>query len=74
MMKWPNVTPVQHFCSGFDHANHVSSSHGFIYLPKRLSNVYTFEYEHSKRFVRIDDNISAYNRKIGNQAYFPNGL
>ena len=21
--KWPNVTPVQHFCSGFDHANRV---------------------------------------------------
>ena len=26
--KWPNVTPVQHFCSGFDHANLVSSDHG----------------------------------------------
>ena len=19
--KWPNATPLQHFCSGFDHAN-----------------------------------------------------
>ena len=23
--NWQNVTPVQHFCSGFDHANCVSS-------------------------------------------------
>ena len=30
--KWPNVSPIQHICSGFDHANLVS----FI----RGSNVY----------------------------------
>ena len=32
--KWPNVTPVQHFCSGFDHANLVSSFLSSKYLPK----------------------------------------
>ena len=32
--KWPNVTPVQHFCSGFDHANLVISFRGSKYLPK----------------------------------------
>ena len=32
--RWPNVTPVQHVCSGFDYANLVNSFHGFKYLPK----------------------------------------
>ena len=32
--KWPNITPVQHFCSGFDHANLVSSFRGSKYIPK----------------------------------------
>ena len=32
--KWPNVTPVQHFCNCFDHANLVSSVCGSKYLPK----------------------------------------
>ena len=32
--KWPNVTPVQHFSSGFDHAHLVSSFRGSKYLPK----------------------------------------
>ena len=41
--KWPNTTPVQHCCSGFDHANLVSSFLGSKYLPKiRFSNVYIF--------------------------------
>ena len=31
-----------------------------------------FEYEHLKRLVSIDDNIFAYQRKIGNLAHFPN--
>ena len=26
--KWSNVTPVQHFCIAFDHANLVSSFRG----------------------------------------------
>ena len=50
--KWPNVTPVQHFCSGFDHANLVSPFHGYKYLPKFIfSIVYFFEYGHLKCFV-----------------------
>ena len=36
--EWPNVTPVQHFCSGFDHANLVSSFHGSKFLPKITKN------------------------------------
>ena len=45
--KWPNVTPVQHFSSGFDHANLVSSFQGSKYLPKnKFSIVNYFEYEH----------------------------
>ena len=41
--KWPNDTPVQHFLSGFDHANLVSSFRGSKYLPKiGFSNVYIF--------------------------------
>ena len=32
--KWPNVTPVQHFCNGFDHANLVSSLSGSKYSTK----------------------------------------
>ena len=48
--KWPNVTPVQHFCSSFDHANLVSSFRGSKNLPKIIfSTVYFFE--HLKRFV-----------------------
>ena len=47
--KWPNITPVQHFCSGFDHASlvHVSSLRGSKYLPNiKFSNMYVFAYEH----------------------------
>ena len=36
--KWPNVTPVQDFCRGFDHANLVSSFLGSNYLPKNYLN------------------------------------
>ena len=42
--KWPNVTPVQHFCSGFDHAYLVSSFRVSKYLPKLFSTVYFFEW------------------------------
>ena len=72
--KWPNVTPVQHFCSGFDHANLVSSFHGSKFLPKiRFSNnVYFFEYEYIKRYVLKDDNIFAFKLKTGNWAHFLN--
>ena len=35
MMKWPNVTPVQHVCCGFDLANLVSSLRRFKYFPKK---------------------------------------
>ena len=31
--KWPNVTLVQHFCRGCDHANLVSSLRSSKYLP-----------------------------------------
>ena len=45
--KWPNVSPVQHFCSGFKHANLVSFFLWFNLLPKiRFSNVYFYKYEH----------------------------
>ena len=38
--KKPNDLPVQHFCSGFDQANLVSSFHGSKYLSNILfSNV-----------------------------------
>ena len=43
--KWPNITGVEHYCSGFDHANFVRSFEfvGSKYLPKiRFSNVYFF--------------------------------
>ena len=51
--EWPNVTSVQHFCSGFDQANLVSSFRGSKYFPKIwFSNVYFFEYEHLKRFFK----------------------
>ena len=32
--KWPNVTPVQLFCSDFDNDNLASSFRGPKYLPK----------------------------------------
>ena len=34
--KWSNVTAVQHFCNGYDHANHVllRSFRGSKYLLK----------------------------------------
>ena len=32
--KSPNVTPFQHFRSGFDHKNHASSFHNSKILPK----------------------------------------
>ena len=39
--KGPSVTPVQHFCSGFDHANFVSSLRGSKFLPNiRNSNFF----------------------------------
>ena len=41
--KWSNVTPFQHFCSGFDHANLVSFFFGSNFLPKiTFSNMYFF--------------------------------
>ena len=50
--KWPKVTPVQHLCSCFDHANLVNSFRGSKYLRKiRFCNVYFFQYEHLKNFV-----------------------
>ena len=50
--KWPNITSVQHFCSGFDHANLESSFRVSKYLPKiGFSNVYFFEYERLKHFL-----------------------
>ena len=49
--KWPNVSPVQHFCSGFDQAN-VVSVFWFQFLPKiRFSNVYIYKYEHLKNVL-----------------------
>ena len=48
MIKWPNFTPIQDFCSGFEHTNRVSSN---IYQKFDLRNVYIFEYEQIKRFV-----------------------
>ena len=36
--KWPNITPIQYFCSGFDHANLVSPFRGSKYLPKTRSH------------------------------------
>ena len=71
--KWPNDTSVQHFCSGFDHANLVSFFNGSKYLPKiRFSNVYFFDYENVKRFVKKYDKIFAYKRKFGKRAHLPN--
>ena len=40
--KWPYVTPVQHFCSGFEHANLVSSFSDSKYLPKLYSVMCNF--------------------------------
>ena len=39
--KWPNVSPVQHFCSGFDDANLVFSVVQ-IFTKKRDSVMYIF--------------------------------
>ena len=36
--KWTNVTQVQYFCRGFDHANLVSSFRGLKYFPKIYLN------------------------------------
>ena len=56
--KWPNVTPVQHVCSGVDQAKLVSSFCGSKCLPKiGFNNVHIFKYEHLKHFVWKDDNI-----------------
>ena len=39
----PNVTPVQDFCSSFDHAYLVNSFRYSKYLPKtRFSNMFFF--------------------------------
>ena len=32
--KWPNVSPVQHFCSGFDHADLLSFFSGSNFYQK----------------------------------------
>ena len=49
--KWPNVLPVQHFCTGFDHVNLVSFFCGSNFLPKiRFSKVYFYKYVHLKRW------------------------
>ena len=60
--KCPNVTPVQHFRSAFDHANFVSSFRGSKSLPKLNSVMffYFFKYEHLKRFVWNYDNNCAW--------------
>ena len=45
--KWPNVSPVQHLCSSFDHANLVSFFRCSNFYQKiRFSNVYFYKYEH----------------------------
>ena len=49
--KWLNVTPVQHFCSGFDHENLFSVVPNIYQKLDSISNVYFFEYEHLKHFV-----------------------
>ena len=39
--KWPNIIPVQHYCSGFGHANLLCFFRCSKYLPKiRFSDVY----------------------------------
>ena len=39
--KWPKIIPVQHYCSGFGHANLLCSFRCSKYLPKiRFSDVY----------------------------------
>ena len=66
--KWPNVSPVQHFCSGFKHANLVSFFLWFNLLPKiRFSNVYFYKYEHLhvKRVVYKDNNVSPISGRLG---------
>ena len=40
--KWPNVSPVQHFCSGFDHANLVSFFRGSNFYKKLDSVMFIF--------------------------------
>ena len=71
--KWPNVSQVQHFCSGCDYANLVSFFRGSNFYQKiRFSKVYFYKYKHLKRFVGKDDYVFAYKRKIGNRAHFPN--
>ena len=69
MVEWPNVTPVQYFCSGFDHA---CISCKFLLLTRkpdkiRFCNVYYLLYEHIKRFVWIYDDIFDCKGRIGNR-------
>ena len=54
--KWPNVSPVEHLCSGLDHAKLESFFRGSNFYQK-LDSVYYYKYEHFKRFVREDDNV-----------------
>ena len=55
MVEWPNVTPVQHFCSGFDHACISCKFLLWIQILTRkpdkirFCNVYYLLYEHIKR-------------------------
>ena len=63
--KWPNISPVQHFCSGVDHANLVGSFRGskYVFFEYELLNVL---------FEKMIFNIFAYKRMTGNRAHFPN--
>ena len=49
---WPNVSPVQHFGSCFDHAN-CKFFPWFKFLPKiRFGKVYLYKCEHLKGFLK----------------------
>ena len=68
--KWPNVSPVPHFCSGFDQANLISFFRGSNFCQK-LDSLMCICTNISIRFVWKDDNVFAYKRKIENRANFP---
>ena len=71
--KWPNVSPVQHFCSGFDHTNLVFFP-WFKFLPKIWFNkVYFYNYEHVKCFVLKGHNVSPICGRLGIGHIFQTG-
>ena len=39
--KWPNVSPVEHFCSGLDHANLVSFFRGSNFYKSYIQCIFT---------------------------------